>query len=113
MTTFPTEEAPAQRRRVSPPAWAAAVAVGLVVLGLLAYSIATGPSAPLQPGQAAPAFPLNDLEGQAHPSRRDEVALLIVLARPDELGAGDVYLGHLYTPFTLVCERIPDSRMQT
>ena len=63
MTTFPTEEAPAQQRRVSPPAWAAAVAVGLVVLGLLAYSIATGPSAPLQPGQAAPAFQLNDLEG--------------------------------------------------
>ncbi len=62
MTTFPTDEAPVQRRRLS-PAWAAAGAVGVLVLGLLAYSIATGPSAPLQPGQAAPAFQLNDLEG--------------------------------------------------
>ena len=63
MTTFPTEEAPAQRRRGSPPVWAAAVAVGVLVLGLLAYSIATGPSAPLQAGQAVPAFQLASVEG--------------------------------------------------
>lgn len=62
MTTFPTDEAPARRRRV-PPAWAAAGAVGLVVLALLAYSIATGPSAPLQAGQVVPAFKLASLEG--------------------------------------------------
>jgi cytochrome c biogenesis protein CcmG/thiol:disulfide interchange protein DsbE len=62
MTTSQTDEAPAQRRRVS-PAWAAAGAVGLVVLLLLAYSLATGPSAPLQPGELAPSFKLNSLEG--------------------------------------------------
>jgi cytochrome c biogenesis protein CcmG/thiol:disulfide interchange protein DsbE len=62
MTTLPTDEAPPQRRRL-PPAWAAAGAVGLVVLALLAYSIATGSSAPLQAGQVAPAFKLAGLEG--------------------------------------------------
>ncbi len=62
MDTSPTSEQPAQRRSWS-PAGAAAGAVGLVVLALLAYSIATGPSAPLQAGQAVPAFELTDLEG--------------------------------------------------
>jgi cytochrome c biogenesis protein CcmG/thiol:disulfide interchange protein DsbE len=62
MTTLPTDETPTPRRRVS-PTWAAAGAVGMVVLALLAYSVATGPSAPLQEGQAVPAFELASLDG--------------------------------------------------
>jgi cytochrome c biogenesis protein CcmG/thiol:disulfide interchange protein DsbE len=62
MTTLPTDETPTPQRRVS-PTWAAAGAVGVVVLALLAYSIATGPSAPLQTGQVAPSFELARLEG--------------------------------------------------
>jgi cytochrome c biogenesis protein CcmG/thiol:disulfide interchange protein DsbE len=62
MDTSATSEQPAPRRRRS-PALAAAGAVGVVVLALLVYSIATGPSAPLQAGQAVPAFRLSDLDG--------------------------------------------------
>lgn len=62
MTTFPTDDTSAQRRRVS-PAWIAAGVVGAVILALLVYSIATGPSAPPQAGQMAPAFELTSLEG--------------------------------------------------
>jgi cytochrome c biogenesis protein CcmG/thiol:disulfide interchange protein DsbE len=62
MTQLQPDEAPVQRRGLS-PAWAAAGAVGLVVVALLAYSVATGPSAPLQPGQIAPTFGLASLEG--------------------------------------------------
>lgn len=62
METSPVDEQSTQQRRVS-PVWAAAGAVGLVVLLLLAYSIATGPGTALQAGQAAPTFKLADLTG--------------------------------------------------
>ena len=60
MDTSPVDEQPTQQRRIS-PVWAAAGAVGLVVLLLLAYSIATGPGTALQVGEAAPVFKLTDL----------------------------------------------------
>jgi len=62
METSPVDEQSIQPRRRS-PAWAAAGAVGLVVLALLAYSIATGPGTALQVGQAAPTFKLDDVQG--------------------------------------------------
>ena len=63
METSPVDEQSTRRRRLS-PVWAAAGAVGLVVLTLLAYSIATGPGAPLQAGQAAPNFEFVGLQGE-------------------------------------------------
>jgi cytochrome c biogenesis protein CcmG/thiol:disulfide interchange protein DsbE len=62
MDTSPVDEQPTQQRRVS-PVWAAAGAVGLVVLALVAYSIATGPGGALQEGQPAPAFTISTLSG--------------------------------------------------
>jgi cytochrome c biogenesis protein CcmG/thiol:disulfide interchange protein DsbE len=63
MDTSPVDEQPTRQRRVS-PVWAAAGAVGLVVLLLLAYSIATGPGTALQVGQPAPTFKLTALTGE-------------------------------------------------
>ncbi|MEJ2207582.1 MAG: TlpA disulfide reductase family protein [Anaerolineae bacterium] len=62
MDTSPVDEQPSQQRRTS-PVWAAAGAVGVVVLALLIYSIATGPGGALREGQPAPAFRLADLSG--------------------------------------------------
>lgn len=63
METSPADEQTTRQRRVS-PVWAAAGAVGLVVLVLLAYSIATGPGTALSVGQVAPSFELAGLAGE-------------------------------------------------
>jgi cytochrome c biogenesis protein CcmG/thiol:disulfide interchange protein DsbE len=53
-----------EKQRGPLQAWWAAAAVAIVVLGLLAYSIATGPSAPPQVGAPVPDFQLTTLDGQ-------------------------------------------------
>jgi cytochrome c biogenesis protein CcmG/thiol:disulfide interchange protein DsbE len=53
-----------EKKQGSLRAWWAAAAVAVVVLALLAYSIATGPSAPPQVGEPVPDFQLTTLDGQ-------------------------------------------------
>ena len=53
-----------EKQRGSLRAWWAAAAVAVVVFALLAYSIATGPSAPPQPGAPVPDFQLTTLDGK-------------------------------------------------
>lgn len=52
-----------QRRGRQGSVWAAVAAVGLVVALLLGYSILTGPTNPLLPGGAVPAFALTAFDG--------------------------------------------------
>jgi cytochrome c biogenesis protein CcmG/thiol:disulfide interchange protein DsbE len=59
--TFETEET----RRGLSPAWLAAGAVALLVLGLLAYALIAGPSEPPQVGSPVPDFQLTALDGSA------------------------------------------------
>lgn len=60
--TSPRNEQSEQRRRFS-PVWGAAIAVAIVILLLLAYSIATGSNSVPQVGQPVPTFGLTDLRG--------------------------------------------------
>jgi cytochrome c biogenesis protein CcmG/thiol:disulfide interchange protein DsbE len=59
--TFETEET----RRGLSPAWLAAGAVALLVLGLLGYALITGPSQPPQIGSPVPDFQLTAFDGSA------------------------------------------------
>ena len=63
MGPFPDTDLPQARRRS--PVWAAAAAVGLVVMLLLGYSLLTGPTAPPLPGDPVPPFQLTAFDGSA------------------------------------------------
>jgi cytochrome c biogenesis protein CcmG/thiol:disulfide interchange protein DsbE len=62
METPETSETETPRQSVS-PAWIAAGAIALLVLGLLIYSVMDQPSAPPQIGGPAPAFQITALDG--------------------------------------------------
>jgi cytochrome c biogenesis protein CcmG/thiol:disulfide interchange protein DsbE len=62
MGTSDTFEIEETRRGLS-PAWLAAGAVALLVLGLLGYALVTGPSQPPQVGSPVPDFQLTALDG--------------------------------------------------
>jgi len=52
-------------------------------------------------GGAGLVDPLDDLEGQADAAGRDQVAVLVVFAGPDEFGAGDFGFGIVRSSFFL------------
>jgi cytochrome c biogenesis protein CcmG/thiol:disulfide interchange protein DsbE len=62
METSQPSQGEETRRRAS-PAWYAAGAVALLVLGLLGYGLASGPTAALQPGSPVPVLQLATLDG--------------------------------------------------
>ena len=63
MTMSQTPEKPETRRRALSPAWAAAAAIALLVLGLLGYALLGQSTGSLQVGSPVPGFQLTALDG--------------------------------------------------